>query len=58
MGAIILKRLIGMIPVLVLVSLIIFFIIHLTPGDPALLMLGEEATPEKLATLRHQLALD
>lgn len=58
MGTIILKRLIGMIPVLFLVSLIIFYMIHLSPGDPALLMLGEEATPAKLATLRHQLALD
>lgn len=58
MGTVILKRLIGMIPVLFLVSLIIFYIIHLTPGDPALLLLGEEATPEKLATLRQQLGLD
>ncbi len=58
MGTVILKRLFGMIPVLFLVSLIIFYIIHLTPGDPALLMLGEEATPEKLTILRHQLGLD
>ncbi len=58
MGTIIVKRLIEMVPVLFLVSLIIFLIVHLTPGDPALLMLGEEATPDKLATLRHQLALD
>jgi peptide/nickel transport system permease protein len=54
----IVKRLIGMIPVLFLVSVVIFSILHLTPGDPALLMLGEEVTPEKLAALRHQLALD
>jgi peptide/nickel transport system permease protein len=47
-----------MIPVLFLVSLIVFSIIHLTPGDPALLMLGEEVTPEKLSALRHQLGLD
>jgi peptide/nickel transport system permease protein len=58
MGTIILKRLIETVPVLFLVSLIIFYLVHLTPGDPALLMLGEEATPDKLATLRHQLALD
>jgi peptide/nickel transport system permease protein len=54
----ILKRLLAMIPVMFLVSLIVFFIIHLTPGDPALAMLGEEATPEKLAALRHELGLD
>src|SRR5512140_2688480 len=58
MGTVILKRLIGMVPVLFLVSLIIFSIVHLTPGDPALLMLGEEVTADKLAALRHQLGLD
>src|SRR5512146_2619081 len=58
MGAFILKRLIGMIPVLFLVSVIVFSIIHLTPGDPALMILGEEVTPEKLVALRHQLGLD
>ncbi|HEX9077866.1 MAG TPA: ABC transporter permease, partial [Anaerolineae bacterium] len=45
-------------PVLFLVSLMVFSIIHLTPGDPALLILGEEVTPEKLTALRHQLGLD
>jgi len=54
----IIKRLIAMLPVLVLVSLIVFTIIHLTPGDPALIMLGEEATPQALAALRHELGLD
>lgn len=58
MGAFILKRLIGMIPVLFLVSVIVFSIIHLTPGDPALMILGEEVTPEKLVALRRQLGLD
>jgi peptide/nickel transport system permease protein len=52
------KRLIAMLPVLVLVSMIVFTIIHLTPGDPALIMLGEEATPQALAALRHELGLD
>ena len=52
------KRLLAMLPVLVLVSLIVFTIIHLTPGDPALIMLGEEATPQALAALRHELGLD
>lgn len=58
MGAYILRRLVEMIPVLFLVSLMVFSIIHLTPGDPALLILGEEVTPEKLTALRHQLGLD
>ncbi len=52
------KRLFAMIPVMFLVSLGVFFIVHLTPGDPALLMLGEEATPQNLAALRKDLGLD
>lgn len=58
MGRFLLKRLIAMIPVLVLVSLVVFFLLHLTPGDPAVIMLGEEATPQALAALRHDLGLD
>ncbi len=58
MGTYILKRFIIMPPVMVLVSLIVFFLIRLTPGDPALMMLGEEANPTALAALRHELGLD
>lgn len=58
MGTYILRRLISMIPVLFIVSLIVFSLLHLTPGDPAQSMLGEEATPESIAALRNQLGLD
>jgi peptide/nickel transport system permease protein len=58
MGRYILKRLISMIPVLFLVSLVVFIIVHLTPGDPALVMLGEEVNPTSLAALRHDMGLD
>lgn len=58
MGTYILRRLISMIPVLFIVSLIVFSLLHLTPGDPAMSMLGEEATPESIAALRGQLGLD
>jgi peptide/nickel transport system permease protein len=58
MGRYILRRLLQMIPVLFLVSLIVFSLIHLTPGDPATSMLGEEATPEAVAALRQKLGLD
>lgn len=58
MSKYILNRLISMIPVLFLVSVVVFFIIHLTPGDPALVMLGEEVNPQTLAALRHDLGLD
>lgn len=52
------KRLLLMIFVLFGVTLIIFSMIHLVPGDPAFLILGERATDQKAAELRHQLGLD
>ena len=58
MGVYILRRLVAMVPVLLLVSLIVFSLVHLTPGDPALTMLGEEATPQAVAALRAKLGLD
>ena len=58
MGRYVLRRFIAMIPVLFLVSVIVFSLLHLTPGDPATTILGEEATPENLAALRHELGLD
>jgi len=51
-------RVLQMIPVLFFVSVIIFVLINLVPGDAARLFLGEEASPEALAALRHQLGLD
>lgn len=58
MGRFILRRLLAMIPIMVGVSLLVFAILHLTPGDPAMLMLGERATPEQYEALRQQLGLD
>jgi peptide/nickel transport system permease protein len=58
MGRYILRRLIQMLPVLFLVSVIVFSLLHLTPGDPATSMLGEEATPEAVAALRERMGLD
>ena len=58
MGTYILQRLVSMVPVLLLVSVVIFSLIHLTPGDPVTTMLGEEATPESREALRRQLGLD
>lgn len=52
------KRLLMMIPVLVGITFIIFFILNLTPGDPALIILGSEATDETVAQLREELGLD
>ena len=52
------KRLLTLIPVLFIVSIVIFMLIHLVPGDPAAMMLGDKATPEQIAALRHTLGLD
>lgn len=52
------RRLLLIIPILLGVSVIVFGIMHLTPGDPALLMLGENATQEQYANLREQLGLN
>ncbi len=54
----IIRRLLQMVPVLLLVTLIAFSLMHLMPGDPVAAMLGPEATPEAVATLRHELGLD
>lgn len=53
-----LKRLLLAIPVLFGISIIVFFIMALIPGDPALAILGAYATPDNLAKLRTDLGLD
>jgi peptide/nickel transport system permease protein len=52
------RRVLSMIPVLLIVMIISFLCIRLIPGDPAKLMLGPEATLEQVEDLRHQLGLD
>ena len=54
----ILKRLLTLIPVLLVVSVAIFLLIHLVPGDPAAAMLGEQATQEQIDALRETLGLN
>ena len=54
----IIKRLLILLPILLGVSLLIFLIMEFTPGDPAIKILGIEATPEALAQLRTQLGLN
>src|ERR671933_2372272 len=58
MGRYILGRLAATLPVLLLVSVVIFSLIHLTPGDPATVMLGSEASPDDVHRVRHDLGLD
>lgn len=52
------RRLLQLIPVLIGMSIIVFSIIRAIPGDPALVILGERATPEAVQELRLQLGLD
>lgn len=54
----ILKRLALMIPVIIGVSFIIFFIMSFMPGNPARLILGEKATPEAIAEINEELGLN
>jgi len=54
----ILKRLLMMIPVTLGVVFIVFFIMALTPGDPAAVILGDQASAEALAQLREELGLN
>lgn len=58
MGNYALRRLWQMVPVLVLVSVGVFLIIHLIPGDPAQIIAGPNATDEQLAALRARMGLD
>jgi peptide/nickel transport system permease protein len=58
MLAYLLRRAAFAIPTLLLVAASVFFLLRLVPGDPALLILGDQATPESLADLRASLGLD
>ena len=52
------SRILTSIPVLILVALITFFLIRLIPGDAAMAMAGNDATPEQIAVIRSMLNLD
>jgi peptide/nickel transport system permease protein len=57
MLAYIIRRILILIPTLLGVSVIVFLMLHLTPGDPAELLLGERATPQALDEMREHLGL-
>ncbi|WP_041798061.1 ABC transporter permease [Rhodopseudomonas palustris] len=58
MGSYLVRRLASTIPVVVVVAALIFFVLRLAPGDPALAIAGDGATPAQLEALRAQLGLD
>ncbi|MGZ8486560.1 MAG: ABC transporter permease, partial [Candidatus Binatia bacterium] len=53
-----LRRLAGTIPVLVLISLLVFLLIHAAPGDPTLMLLGEETNAAEVAKAKARWGLD
>ncbi len=52
------QRLIGILPVLLLISVLVFAFVHLLPGDPARLVAGQDATEQDVAVVRTALGLD
>lgn len=58
MLAYIARRLMQTVLVLIFVSVIVFSLMHLIPGDPALVILGDQATPEQIEALHRELLLD
>lgn len=58
MGRYILKRLLNLIPVLLGITLVVFILLHLIPGDPAQILAGTRATPEIVEGIREQLGLN
>jgi len=51
-------RLLGTLPVVLILSIGVFLMLHLTPGDPVQIMLGQDADPQAIAALRAELGLD
>ena len=58
MSTYVLRRILQAVPVLLLASVGVFLLLHLVPGDPALLLAGPDATPEVVAAVRRDMGLD
>jgi ABC-type dipeptide/oligopeptide/nickel transport system permease component len=57
MASFLLRRLLAVLPVLAVVSVVVFLILRLAPGDPAAVIAGNNATSEDIANIRSQLGL-
>ncbi|MGQ3032310.1 MAG: ABC transporter permease, partial [Ferrovibrionaceae bacterium] len=53
-----LRRILATVPVLLFVAVLVFLLLQLTPGDPAVLIAGDYATTQQIEAIRHQLGLD
>jgi peptide/nickel transport system permease protein len=58
LGGYVARRLLHLVPIALGVTILCFFLIHLVPGDPARTILGNQATDQRVALLRHQWGLD
>jgi peptide/nickel transport system permease protein len=54
----VLIRLLQAVPVILLVAVLAFLLMHMLPGDPAVVMAGPDASPEAIEKIRHQIGLD
>src|SRR3990167_345461 len=52
------RRLLSTLPVLLIVSLLVFLMLRLTPGDPAAILAGDAASTDQIARIRESLGLD
>ena len=52
------RRLLQLVPVAIGITIVVFFMLRLIPGDPVRIMLGSRATPEAIASLERSLGLD
>ena len=58
MASFLIRRLLAVLPVLLVVSLLVFFMVRLAPGDPAAVIAGNNATSEDIANIRAHMGLD
>ncbi len=58
MLAYVIRRIAGTVPVMAVVALFVFSLLYLTPGDPAALIAGDQASPADIARIRDTLGLD
>ena len=54
----ILRRLLATLPVVAVVTIVVFLLLHLAPGDPAAVIAGDNASADEVARIRTQLGLD
>src|SRR6476661_8073920 len=58
MASYFLKRILGLLPTLLIVAVLVFLFVHMLPGDPARLAAGPDADPQTVALVRQDLGLD